>query len=33
MTGLGYDAVSPELPEWVTLWLQAEGARPWPPQM
>ncbi|MBN8189016.1 MAG: acyl-CoA thioesterase [Salipiger thiooxidans] len=33
MTGLGYDAVSPELPEWVTLWLQAEDARPWPPQM
>jgi acyl-CoA thioesterase FadM len=25
------DLVSPEMPEWVALWLQAEAARPWPP--
>ena len=25
------DRSSPEMPEWVALWLEAETARPWPP--
>jgi len=25
------DATSPEMPDWVALWLKAEDARPWPP--
>ena len=25
------DATSPEMPDWVALWLKAENARPWPP--
>lgn len=27
----GYDPVSPELPDWVRAWDDAEQARPWPP--
>ncbi|APX22080.1 MAG: thioeseterase [Rhodobacteraceae bacterium] len=33
MAAMGHEATSPELPEWVRLWLEAEDARPWPPQM
>ena len=25
------DVQSPEMPEWVSHWLEAEDARPWPP--
>lgn len=25
------DLISPDMPDWVALWLQAEDARPWPP--
>jgi acyl-CoA thioesterase FadM len=29
----GVQMPSPELPEWIRLWIQAETLRPWPPQM
>ncbi len=28
---LGQPSVSPELPDWVAKWVEAEDARPWPP--
>lgn len=28
---LGFDPVSPPLPDWVEAWIEAEGRRPWPP--
>lgn len=28
---MGTDPTSPELPEWITAWIEAEGQRPWPP--
>ena len=28
---LGHDAVSPDLPAWVTAWAEADALRPWPP--
>ena len=27
---LGYDDWNPEIPEWVSAWIEAEGKRPWP---
>ncbi|SDJ68932.1 acyl-CoA thioesterase [Aliiruegeria lutimaris] len=27
----GHDGKSPELPDWVRAWIDAEAARPWPP--
>lgn len=29
---LGLPPESPELPEWVTAWIEADAKRPWPPQ-
>lgn len=29
---MGYDPVSPPLPDWVAAWDAAERERPWPPQ-
>lgn len=29
---LGFDPVSPPLPEWIAAWDQAEQVRPWPPE-
>ncbi|WP_323768105.1 acyl-CoA thioesterase [Antarctobacter sp.] len=31
-TALGAPADSPPLPDWVLKWIEAEDARPWPPQ-
>lgn len=28
---LGFDGVSPPLPDWVQAWIDAEATRPWPP--
>lgn len=28
---VGHDGPSPELPAWVTNWIDAEATRPWPP--
>ena len=28
----GHSGPSPELPAWITAWIAAEGARPWPPE-
>jgi len=28
---MGHDAPSPEAPDWIKTWLQAEDERPWPP--
>ncbi|QFT48449.1 hypothetical protein FIU97_17830 [Roseivivax sp. THAF40] len=28
---LGYDPVSPDLPDWIEAWSAAESQRPWPP--
>ncbi|MGA1634802.1 MAG: acyl-CoA thioesterase [Gemmobacter sp.] len=28
----GHSGPSPELPPWITAWIAAEGARPWPPE-
>lgn len=29
---LGHSGISPDLPAWVNAWIDAEAARPWPPQ-
>lgn len=31
MAALGWRGGSPELPDWVRAWIDAEGTRPWPP--
>lgn len=31
MEALGQPAVSPDLPDWVTQWIDADAMRPWPP--
>jgi acyl-CoA thioesterase FadM len=28
---LGWTGPSPELPDWIAAWIEAEGTRPWPP--
>ena len=28
---IGHEGPSPALPDWVARWIEAEGARPWPP--
>jgi acyl-CoA thioesterase FadM len=28
---MGFDPVSPPLPDWVQAWIAAEAKRPWPP--
>ncbi len=33
MEALGHEAESPPLPEWVAAWIQADAARPWPPEL
>ena len=30
---IGIDPASPELPEWVNSWIDAEATRPWPPDV
>ena len=30
--GLGFPAESPELPDWISAWAEAERVRPWPPE-
>jgi len=32
VAALGHDGESPPLPGWAAAWIEAEGARPWPPQ-
>lgn len=32
MKALGVEAESPPLPDWVTTWIDADNARPWPPE-
>lgn len=29
---VGHDGISPELPAWVQAWIEADNARPWPPE-
>ncbi|WP_425097834.1 thioesterase family protein [Tropicibacter sp. S64] len=31
MAAFELDATSPEMPEWIRLWIAAEDKRPWPP--
>lgn len=31
MEAMGRDEPSPELPDWVRAWIEAEATRPWPP--
>lgn len=31
VTALGYSAISPQLPDWVSAWIAADAKRPWPP--
>lgn len=31
LLALGHDREAPALPAWVAAWVEAEGARPWPP--
>lgn len=33
VAALGHAAGSPELPEWVKAWVEADAARPWPPEI
>ncbi|MGH1367981.1 MAG: acyl-CoA thioesterase [Maritimibacter sp.] len=33
LDALGLDTPSPELPDWVAGWIEADKHRPWPPQM
>lgn len=30
---LGHQGESPALPHWVTAWIEADAARPWPPEI
>lgn len=30
---IGYDGPTPQLPDWVLRWIDADAARPWPPMM
>ena len=32
MAALGRDGPAPAMPGWVAAWIEAEGARPWPPE-
>jgi len=32
VAAMGFDPVSPELPDWVAHWIAADHERPWPPQ-
>ncbi|MEM8848517.1 MAG: acyl-CoA thioesterase [Pseudomonadota bacterium] len=32
MAELGWTEVGPEMPDWVTAWIEAESTRPWPPE-
>lgn len=32
MVELGWDMASPDKPAWVEAWIEAEAARPWPPE-
>ena len=29
---MGHDGPSPDLPDWVRAWIEADARRPWPPQ-
>lgn len=29
---LGHPGTAPDLPQWVTAWIEAEATRPWPPR-
>lgn len=31
LAALGLETPSPQMPEWIAQWTQAESARPWPP--
>lgn len=31
MAALGHDGPSPDLPDWVAAWIEADARRPWPP--
>jgi acyl-CoA thioesterase FadM len=33
MTAMGHAEPSPALPKWVSAWIEADTARPWPPEM
>jgi acyl-CoA thioesterase FadM len=33
LAGLGLETQSPELPDWISAWIDAEGKRPWPPEL
>ncbi|WP_138468485.1 acyl-CoA thioesterase [Poseidonocella sp. HB161398] len=32
LAAMGHDGPSPEVPDWIRAWIEAEGGRPWPPQ-
>lgn len=33
VAALGHEADSPELPEWIKAWVEADAIRPWPPEL
>ncbi|GGG72099.1 thioeseterase [Salipiger pallidus] len=32
LEAMGHDITPPDLPDWVSTWITAEDARPWPPE-
>ncbi len=33
IAALGHDPQSPPLPDWITVWIEADASRPWPPEV
>lgn len=33
LAAMGHEQDGPELPDWVTAWIDADAARPWPPEL
>jgi len=33
LEAMGHDPASPDLPEWVAAWIEADATRPWPPEI